>query len=490
MRERTRLIALIAAAACCCALFAPTLRAADAAAEEASTITLRRADLAAAYLRFDRLFAANPATGETLVSINRRFDRITGFFFGGDARRAILSLADLSADLVGGTARQRMLMSVVADAAPRIVDPCTDRTVRVTLRPLRDAPGAEPIDATLALLDGAGETLAQAPVTIGAGPSVVELPLRRMADEAGDYELSLRAPGVDPLLVGRVASVCGSLDAKRSAHARALASIEIKPDLRHALAAARSRNELLTDAPSAGASTTLVAGLGAIAASMPQEIEALREGRDPYAGRTGHYWRTIRLGDSDIPVRVYAPKSAKPGAPLVIALHGAGGDENLFPDGYGAGLITDLADRHGFIVVSPRTEFFIANPRAFEAVIREMEQDYRVDPRRLYAVGHSLGAVAIASSGPGLEGRLAAGLCLAGPVFVQPNHSGPPMLVIGAELDPIASPERLAGYLDAWRESGMRVEHRVIDGQGHTLMVNDALPMGVDWLLQRRLPAE
>ena len=40
-----------------------------------------------------------------------------------------------------------------------------------------------------------------------------------------------------------------------------------------------------------------------------------------------------------VPFRVFAPPTSDDGAkrPLIIALHGAGGDENMFMDAYGAG---------------------------------------------------------------------------------------------------------------------------------------------------------
>jgi len=468
-----------------CAL-APGAGADGDAGEDA--LRLRRADLAAAYLRFDHRFAADPATGADLVRINERFDRLTRLFFRGDARGAIVALADLTADLAGGAPEERLLASVVADFERRVIDPCADDSVRITLRALSPA-GAE-VEATLALRDSGGDLRASAPVTLNGVATSVALPLDTLRESPADYELSIERDGAAPVLLGRMAGVCGSLDAQRLHNERLLGAIEPAPDLAQAHAAAQSRNALLADEPPAGDSTTLVAGIGEIAASMPDEIEALQAGRNPYAHKRGHYWRTVRFGLTDIPVRIYAPASAaREDAALVIALHGAGGDENLFPDGYGAGLITDLADERGFVVASPRTEFFLANPGAFDALIEVMEADYDIDPSRVYAIGHSLGSVAITSSGPSLVGRLAAGACLAGPVFIAPPPGAPPLLLVAAVLDPIAPPRRLARYVEAGRAAGIPIEYRELEGQGHTLMVNEALPLAIDWLLDQRLDA-
>ncbi|MFG0274894.1 MAG: hypothetical protein ACF8QF_07545, partial [Phycisphaerales bacterium] len=112
---------------------------------------------------------------------------------------------------------------------------------------------------------------------------------------------------------------------------------------------------------------------------------------------------------------------------------------------------------------------------------------YDIDPARVYAVGHSLGAVAITSSGPEIADDLAAAACLAGPVFIAPPPGAPALLLVAAELDPIAPPRRLARYVEMGTRAGISVEYRELAGQGHTLMVNEALPLAIDWLLERRL---
>ena len=55
------------------------------------------------------------------------------------------------------------------------------------------------------------------------------------------------------------------------------------------------------------------------------EIEALEEGRDPYARRPGHLWRILEVGRRRVPARIYVPGAVKAGRPLplVVALHGA-----------------------------------------------------------------------------------------------------------------------------------------------------------------------
>jgi hypothetical protein len=83
---------------------------------------------------------------------------------------------------------------------------------------------------------------------------------------------------------------------------------------------------------------------------------AAKNGKDPFAGRTGdirrHY--LLEAANEIIPYRTYVPKAytgSKP-FPLIIALHGLGGTEDSFFDNYGAGL-PPLAESHGYILATP-----------------------------------------------------------------------------------------------------------------------------------------
>jgi predicted peptidase len=86
-------------------------------------------------------------------------------------------------------------------------------------------------------------------------------------------------------------------------------------------------------------------------------------------------------------VRFLAPDQVADGkpAPLVIALHGAGGSENMFFDGYGHGDIVERCRRRGWLLVS--TRYGIP-----DGLIDAVDALYPVDRKRIFVVGHSLGA--------------------------------------------------------------------------------------------------
>jgi len=226
----------------------------------------------------------------------------------------------------------------------------------------------------------------------------------------------------------------------------------------------------------------------ALAIEVEAEMAAVEKGTDPFKNRSGDYWRVVKTGAKDLPVRVYRPASAPAGAPLplVIAFHGAGGDENMFMDAYGGGLIKRLADTRGFLVVSPLTNAFAgaAGGERFDQLIEALGYTYPIDPKRIYLVGHSMGGMTVGALAATRADRIAAAACLNGfSGFGESAKSIPPTLVTAGELDPIVSPARVEPAFDKARAAGLPVEYRLLKNSGHTLAVTRFLPDAIAWLL-------
>jgi predicted esterase len=85
-------------------------------------------------------------------------------------------------------------------------------------------------------------------------------------------------------------------------------------------------------------------------------------------------------------LRAYVPKNLRGEAVVVLALHGAGGSENLFFEGYGAGLGVSEAKKRGWVFLSPR-----ATPNASRDALQWLEEVRGIKPRRLFIMGHSMG---------------------------------------------------------------------------------------------------
>jgi predicted peptidase len=132
---------------------------------------------------------------------------------------------------------------------------------------------------------------------------------------------------------------------------------------------------------------------------------------------------------ADMPYRLYVPARYEPGTatPLVVALHGYGGDQNYFFAAVGD--LPQLLERHGFIFVAPmgystggwygapldipgnrprssgqappaatqsvdeiRRERYLSETDVMN-VLALIRREYNVDPDRTFLMGHSMGGM-------------------------------------------------------------------------------------------------
>ncbi len=302
--------------------------------------------------------------------------------------------------------------------------------------------------------------------------------LRALGGDGGGTEMP--PAGRERYIDGRAPSAVASELRQR------LTRVDSTGALQQARAGAMSRIGLLTDTASTTRSIEMLINPRPHAAAVAREVDALLAGTNPYTGRSGDWWREIVTGtNTRVPVRLVAPPSAvssapSPAVPLVIALHGAGGDENMFVDAYGAGILTRLADSLGFLVVSPLANGFSAV--AFDSVLAVVSREYRVDPNRVYVIGHSMGAGITAALANARGDQLAAVALLAGGAPIR-AESGPAALFIGAQLDPIIRATMVKASATASVVAGRTVEYRELANEGHTLMVGLAVPDAIAWLL-------
>ena len=267
-----------------------------------------------------------------------------------------------------------------------------------------------------------------------------------------------------------------------------LAAVDSAGTLAQAHVAVRARTALLVDEPSRDRSAEFLSDPATLAREIEQEIVALEAGRDPFVGRAGDRWRAFRgAGGTLVPMRVVVPErvasSATP-VPVIIALHGAGGDENMFVDAYGQGLIVTLAREANAIVVSPATGNFAADPANVDTLLAILRTEHRIDESRIVVIGHSMGAGAAARLAQARPQQIAAVACLAGGSAITVADA-PRALFISGALDPIAPPRSVEAAANATPNSTYgRLEH-----EGHTLMVGAGVRMALPWLLERRGPS-
>jgi predicted peptidase len=134
-------------------------------------------------------------------------------------------------------------------------------------------------------------------------------------------------------------------------------------------------------------------------ANAQRVADMVLAGSEPFAAKTGDFHKAYRspVDQTLQPYRMFVPGSynGSKATPLVVALHGMGGDENSMFDSYGRELTKDAGET-GFLVVAPKGRGTASMYRGTAEkdvldVIAEVERDYRVDKSRVYLMGHSMG---------------------------------------------------------------------------------------------------
>lgn len=217
-------------------------------------------------------------------------------------------------------------------------------------------------------------------------------------------------------------------------------------------------------------------------AETEELARAVAAGRRYYgADRTGQFWLSLPPADGSkltTPTRVQVPAgvSAERPAPLLIALHGAGGSENLFFDGYGAGKTAKFCAERGWVMAAPRSPGLFGNV-PIEKIVDELAAVYPVDRSRVYLMGHSMGAAQTAAALQQVPTRLAAAAMLGGGGGVRNAEAArqvPAFVGCGADDFALGGAKALARALE--KAGGKDVQFKEYAGIEHTTVVQYALP--------------
>ncbi|MBX9579310.1 MAG: hypothetical protein K2X87_03300 [Gemmataceae bacterium] len=241
-------------------------------------------------------------------------------------------------------------------------------------------------------------------------------------------------------------------------------------------ATVRDRAALLADLLDGGVpETDLPAG------PLLAQAETMAEGKPFFGpGRPGDQWLSVPLGGrKTVPVRVFVPKGLDPAkpVPVVVGLHGAGGSENLFFEGYGAGRAVKLCEERGWVFVATRGGLdFLGAPPVAE-VLDGLAKRYPIDPKRAFLVGHSMGAAQAVRLAQQHRGRFAAVAALGGGGRVSDPKpfAGLPVFVAAGEKDfGLGMARALNKTLTAGGAKDLT--YREYPGAEHLLIVREALP--------------
>lgn len=466
------------------------------ASQAAAPQVVTRQDLADAYQLVDSLVSVRPIPAARRSDWNQRFDRTTLAFLSGDLGRTLREMHGLVAEMIGDTAAAgptRQVLPLRIEPGQRILVTGRDRALEVsaTVRYLVPGTARVPRELTVRVRDSQGAVLIRGTLVVPAafGPgaaATITLDAAPIINGAGRYRLEASVEGTT-LAIGTDIHVLGeSADDIRARLLRQIAALPASVDPQDR-ATVRARAELITESPNSAQSAQFLASPTALAAEVGREVAALAAGRKAYELRTGDYWRVIGGPSGPIPARLFAPRAVTLGSavPVVIALHGAGADENIFFEGYGNGRLRALADSVGFILLTPQTTPFGADAAALDSALTALERLYVIDRNAVFVIGHSMGGAAAVKLASERRAAVRAAVVVAGVGAVPANGQMSPTLFIGAGADLVIPPARVRAAYQQAVTAGALAEYQEAEGWGHTLVVGARIDDVVRWLFSR-----
>jgi dipeptidyl aminopeptidase/acylaminoacyl peptidase len=206
-------------------------------------------------------------------------------------------------------------------------------------------------------------------------------------------------------------------------------------------------------------------------------LDELEAGHDSFADKRGDMRKAYRSAvDGTLqPYRLLIPESYKAGkpAPLVVALHGMGGDEDSMFEFYG-GQLKREAERLGFVVVCPKGRDTASMYRGSAEqdvmdVIAETRRDYAIDSDRIYLMGHSMGGYgtwSVAMAHPDIFAAL-------GPISGGGDTSGIvkiariPEYVVHGDDDRTVAVTQSRTMVEAGKKAGADITYVEVPGGSH-----------------------
>lgn len=221
-------------------------------------------------------------------------------------------------------------------------------------------------------------------------------------------------------------------------------------------------------------------------------VSALSRGRDPLRSMRGDLRLAYRSGaDRElVPFRILVPEGYNPREryPLVVALHGAGGDENTFMDSFDGTFKANASER-GYIAASvngrgPYGGYRGNSARDVLDVLGLIQRVYSVDENRTCLMGHSMGGAGTVRLGFENAERFAAVATIAGYGSVEDLAKAPEMPLFMAQggEDALVPVESARAFYEAAQELGMaNLEYVENPGTGHVGIVAEVMAQAFDW---------
>lgn len=190
---------------------------------------------------------------------------------------------------------------------------------------------------------------------------------------------------------------------------------------------------------------------------------------------------SLKVGEDARVYRLVVPKSvdlSKP-APVVFAFHGYLIDSKDAMPKYSK--LNDTADKHGFILVYPNAldrSWALSREKVekdlafFDALLKQLQADYKIDANRIYVTGMSNGGYFANLVGKERSKTVAAVACHSGALGLQTllginAERKFPVMIVHGDKDRIISVNVTRENRDKYKKEGHEVEYVEVAGLPH-----------------------
>lgn len=333
-----------------------------------------------------------------------------------------------------------------------------------------------------------------------SNPVSIDAAIPDLADGKYQLVLTLKPKDGDPIVKPEAVLVARGLIAEASALKTRAASVaaklkaENKDDLLFAIPFVEYAASMIELANSGEISIDR-ADVKAAIAHATAALDKIEKGEHPLRARRGdiHWAYRSEVDDTPQPFRFYIPANydAKKKWPMIVALHGMGGDENSFFTNYDKGAIRRLAEKRGYIVVCPKgrgpvSMYLASAERDVIDVIKEMKREFSIDDDRVYLMGHSMGGYgswSIAVNNPDLFAAIGpiagGGTPLSRPRLKAITHV--PWIVVHGDKDPTVPVDESRKMVKAGQELGIEIKYIEVASGNHGDVVAPSFKAIFDW---------